>query len=117
MQSTTSYRRGDIILVDFVFTEGTGTRRRPALLLSSDTYNRGRQEAIVAAITSNTDRLLVGDYLIAEWSTAGLRHPSVATGIIRTVKQWDIVRKLGNISPSDMTGVEANLRLTLALSS
>ena len=115
MRSTTSYRRGDILLVDFVFTEGTGTRRRPALLLTSDTYNRGRQEAIVAAIISNTDWLLVGDYLIAEWSAAGLRFPSVATGIIRTIKQWDIVRKLGSISPRDMTGVEASLRLTLDL--
>jgi mRNA interferase MazF len=113
MQSTTLYRRGDIILVDFVFTVGTGTRRRPALLLTSDTYHRGRQEAIVAAITSNTDRLLVGDYLIAEWSTAGLRFPSVATGIIRTIKQWDIVRKLGSMSPQDMTAVEAKLTLEL----
>lgn len=115
MQSTTSNSRGDVVLIDFVFTEGGGSRRRPALLLTSDTYHRGRQEAVVSAITSNTDRLLVGDHLISEWSGAGLRFTSVAAGIIPTIKQWDIVRKLGNISLNDMAGVEASLRLSLDL--
>ena len=115
MPSTTAYSRGDVVLVDFVFTEGAGVRRRPALVLSSETYHRGRQEAIVAAITSNTGRLLVGDYLIADWQAAGLLFPSVATGIIRTIKQWAIIRKLGNTVPSDMEGIQASVRLSLDL--
>ena len=115
MQRTIVYSPGDVVLVDFVFTEGAGSRRRPALLLSSDTYNRGRQEAVVAAITSNTDRLLVGDYLIAEWEVAGLLYPSVATGIIRTVKRWGIIRALGRLTPRDMAGVPVVLRLSLVL--
>jgi mRNA interferase MazF len=87
MLSTTAYNRGDVALVNFVFADETGVRRRPVVVIGSDTYQRGRQEAIVAAITSNIDRLLAGDHLIGDWQSAGLLFPSVATGVIRTVKQ------------------------------
>jgi mRNA-degrading endonuclease toxin of MazEF toxin-antitoxin module len=54
------YKRGDVILVNFIFTDESGVKHRPGLVLSSDTYNTGRDEVIIAAITSRTDRLLVG---------------------------------------------------------
>lgn len=79
----TGYSRGDVVLVSFVFTDETGVRQRPAVIISSDAYHRGREEAIIAAITSRTDRVLVGDHLISHWREAGLLFPSVATGIIR----------------------------------
>lgn len=115
MQRTTTYSRGDIVLVNFVFAEGTGVRRRPAVLLSQDTYQRGRQEAIFAAITSNTGRLLIGDHLIADWREAGLLFPSVVTGILRTIKQDMIARNLGNLTPRDLEAVEGQLRQYLGL--
>ena len=115
MLRTTQYSRGDVILVNFVFTEGTGARRRPAVLLSSETYQAGRQEAIVAAITSNTERILVGDHPITDWQGAGLLFPSVVTGILRTIKQAAMVRKLGGLSSLDMESVENQVRLSLGL--
>ena len=82
----TSYKRGDVVLVRFIFSDETGERQRPVVILSPDTYHKSRQEAIIAAITSRTDRILVGDHLINDWEGAGLLFPSVATGIIRTIK-------------------------------
>ena len=41
----------------------------------------------MAAITSNVERLPVGDHRIAEWREAGLPSPSVVTGILRTIKR------------------------------
>ena len=49
-------------------------------------------EAIIAAITSQTERVLIGDHLIRDWRGAGLLFPSVATGIIRTIKQGMIAQ-------------------------
>ncbi len=115
MQRTTSYSRGDVVLVNFVFAEGTGVRRRPAVLVSAETYQMGRQEAIFAAITSNTERLLIGDYLIADWQGAGLLYPSVVTGILRTIKQDMMARKLGNLTSRDLEAVEGKLRQNLGL--
>ena len=117
MQSTTRYNRGDVVLVNFVFAEETGSKRRPVLLLSSDQYMKSRQEVVVSAITSNTRRILVGDYLMADWEEAGLLFPSVVTGIIRTIKQTMIDRKMGAVSTGDFAEIESSLRQILKLKS
>jgi mRNA interferase MazF len=111
----TGYKRGDVVLVRFIFSDETGERQRPAVIVSSDVYHRKRQEAIVAAITSRTDRILAGDHLIGDWQGAGLLFPSVATGIIRTIKQGMIARKLGAMRLPDMRRIEGNLRDALGL--
>ncbi len=111
----TEFNRGDVVLVSFIFSDETGERRRPAVIVSSDAYHQSRQEAIIAAITSRTDRILVGDHLISDWQGAGLLFPSVATGIIRTIKQGMIAKKLGTMPRPDMQGIEDNLRDALGL--
>ena len=115
MQSTIVYSRGDVVLVNFVFAEETGSKRRPVLLLSSDRYMHGRQEVVVSAITSNTRRLLTGDHLMFDWEEAGLLFPSVTTGILRTIKQSMIELRMGVVSKRDLTEVESNLIQILAL--
>jgi mRNA interferase MazF len=111
----TGYRRGDVVLVRFVFSDETGERQRPAVVVSSEAYHQSRQEAIIAAITSRTDRILVGDHLIGDWQSAGLLFPSVATGILRTIKQGMITKRLGVMPRSDMKRIEGNLRYALGL--
>ncbi len=108
-------RRGDVVLVKFVFADEKGVKRRPAVLISSETYQQGRREAVLAAITSHVGRTLVGDYQLADWAAAGLPLPSTVTGIVRTIKQDMILRTLGSLSRDDLAGVEAQLRSSLAL--
>jgi mRNA interferase MazF len=52
MPSTTRYRRGDIVLVSFPFTDLTSSKRRPALVVSPDSFNQAMQDVVLAAITS-----------------------------------------------------------------
>ncbi len=111
----TSYEQGDVVLVYFVFADETGAKRRPAVIVSIGEYHHSRQEAIMAAITSNVDRLLVGDHLIANWREAGLLFPSVATGIIRTIKQDMIERRIGVMALEDMEAIRLQLRQVLGL--
>jgi mRNA interferase MazF len=111
----TAYNPGDVVLVNFVFSDESGLKQRPALILSTDRYHRSRQEAIVAAITSNVTRLLAGDVRVRAWREAGLLYPSVVTGIIRTVKQDMISRKLGTLSENDLQTVKRKLREILVL--
>ena len=115
MQSTIGYSRGDVVLVDFVFSEENGSKRRPVLILSSERYMDGRQEVVVSAITSNTWRILMGDHLMVDWESAGLLFPSVATGILRTIKQNMIDRKMGSVSQRDLMEIEFNLNQILEL--
>src|SRR3972149_6786629 len=95
MPLMTGYKRGDVVLVRFIFSDETGERQRTAVIVSSHAYHQSRQEAIIAAITSRTDRILGGAPLISDWQAAGLLFPSVATGIVRTIQQGMIAKKLG----------------------
>ena len=111
----TAYSRGDVVLVGFVFSDGSGKKHRPAVVISSGNYHRARQEVVVAAITSDGGRRLSGGHLIANWKGAGLLFPSVVTGIFRTIKRTMIARKLGALAKPDLDAVEGALRRWLGL--
>ncbi len=111
----TSCSRGDIVLVKFVFADEKGAKQRPGLIVSTDRYHHGRREVILAAITSNVRRLLVGDYKIRAWREAGLLYPSIVTGIVRTIKHDMIGGKMGALPVSELHAVEDTLREILAL--
>ena len=111
----TACKRGDIVLVGFVFSDESGRKLRPAVVISSSVYNRARGEVIVVAITSNVGRQLVGVHLIADWKGAGLLFPSVVTGILRTISHTMIDRKLGTIGRPDRAAVDRELRRSLDL--
>ena len=111
----TGYKRGEVILVGITFTDESGWRIRPAVVVSSSAYHRARQEVVVAAITSNIRRLLFGDHMLAGWKEAGLLFPSVVTGIIRTIRQTMIHRRLGSLAKADLEAVDSRLRRCLGL--
>jgi|SRR5579863_2095984 len=52
MPSTTGYKRGDIVLVSFPFTDLGSSKRRPALVVSPDSFNDATRDLVLAAITS-----------------------------------------------------------------
>ncbi len=107
--------RGEIVLVRFVFSDERGAKRRPALVLSSELYNRGREDLVVAAVTSNIVRLLPGDCSLTEWEDAGLPRPSVVTGIIRTIRRGMVIRPFGHLTEADLRAVDRALASALGL--
>jgi mRNA interferase MazF len=111
----TASRRGDVVLVGFVFSDESGRKLRPAVVLSSPAYHRAREEVVIAAITSNVRRRLFGDHVLADWKGAGLLFPSVVTGVLRTIKRTMIDRSLGTMAPSDREACDRALRRSLGL--
>ena len=111
----TAFNRGDVVLVRFVFSDESGAKLRPAVVVSSRAYNKARQEVIVAAVTSNVDRRLFGDRLVVDWRAAGLLFPSLVTGILRTIRRAMIERRLGALPAKDLAAVDQELRRSLAL--
>lgn len=105
--------RGDVMLVRFVFADEQGAKRRPVLVLSGGAWLAGRQEVVVAAMTSNTERLLPGDRMLRHWQAAGLPQPTVVTGILRTVKRDMLERRFGSIHAQDWAAVREELGLML----
>lgn len=108
--TSSSYKRGDIILVDIAFSGVVGYKCRLAVIISANKYNTAGIKVIVAAITSNiSPPFRPGDYILKDWTSAGLLKPSAVRGVLATVDKSDIVRKLGVLSTPDLATVEQSL--------
>ena len=55
-------KQRDVVPIDFPFSDLTGTKVRPALVISNNAYNAANLDAVVLAITSN---LSTHDYKVA----------------------------------------------------
>ncbi|MDP2755969.1 MAG: type II toxin-antitoxin system PemK/MazF family toxin, partial [Nitrospirota bacterium] len=72
-------KRGDIVLLPYPFTDLTGQKPRPALVISSDNFNNNNQDAVFIFITK-TDYKTPYDLRIESndprFLPTGLKSPS-----------------------------------------
>ncbi len=93
---------GDIVLLKFPFTDGTKTKKRPALIIND--LNDG--DIIVCRITSHIYNTK-NDIFINEWEKAGLKLPSVIrVHKIATLDKELIDTNMGQINESTEMKVE-----------
>lgn len=110
----TPYKPGDILLVPFPFTDQTTTKQRPAVVLSSEAYNRSHPDIILAPITSKIARTS-DEVLISEWQSAGLLKASAVKPILASFETSLVRRQLGVLSTSDLQSVRELFRRILVL--
>jgi len=102
MPNMTTYKFGDIILVPFPFTDQTISKKRPAVVVSSDEYNTGRADLIIMAVTSRLYQVnKLGEKLVDDWKGAGLLKPSVFKPVLATIENTLVLRKLGCLKAED----------------
>ena len=107
----TTYKRGDVVLVPFPFSNQTATKKRPAVLISSTRYNNASQDIIIMAITSQTEKLQeIGECLVKNWKEAGLLKPSAIKSALSTIEQKLVFKKLGTLSDDDLTSLNTILK-------
>ena len=109
----TPFKRGDVILIAFPFTDLTTTKMRPGVIVSSDRFNKKYEDIVVAAITSQVPKSLSNDDFSlshTDQADAGLPKASIVKlGKIVTLDQRFVRKKLGRIPE------ETLFRLTSAL--
>jgi mRNA interferase MazF len=114
--------RGDVVLVEFPYVDGTHGKIRPALVIQCERNNVRLQNTVVAMITGNIrfattepTQVLV-DPQTPEGNSSGLHGRSaVKCENIFTVSQRDILRTIGQLTPPLMLQVDAALRLSLGI--
>lgn len=112
----TAYERGDVVLVPFPFSDQTITKKRPAVIISSNTYNNASSDIVIMAITSQTEKTVgIGECLIKDWQGAGLLKPSAIKPAISTIEQALVLKKLGKLPPKDIISLENTLKEFLDL--
>jgi mRNA interferase MazF len=113
---TTGYNRGSVVLVPFPFTDLSAVKRRPALVISNEEYNRATGDVIIAQITSKVNSPpRPGDYRLRDWQAAGLPLPSLVRARMTTLHSSLLVRSLGRIPDDEMRSISGRLAKTLGL--
>ena len=103
----TDYKQGDVILVPYPFGERASGKKRPALVVSSSEYNQATGELVIAQITSRVSaKAHPGDYHIKDWREANLPRPALVRFRLATVKASLVLRRLSELSESDLQGVQ-----------
>jgi mRNA interferase MazF len=116
-QSTTTWRKGDVVLVPIGFTDQSGSKRRPAVIISSDQYNTQSPDVMIASITGNLQAIRhPGDHLLHHWQEARLLRPSLVQTKIATIEISILGRRLGRLSRDDLIELDHGLQEALGLS-
>lgn len=115
-------KRGDVVLVDFPYSDQTGSKLRPALVVQADALNQKLDDTILALITSSKRRMvgsatqLVIDVSTIEGKRTGLRMDSVVQcENLVTREQRLLQKKLGDFAPNLMIAIDNCLRAALSL--
>ena len=102
-----------------VFTGQGGAKRRPALIISTESFHRKLPDVIVCPISSQPryfERPGPGDVPLGRWEAVGLRYPSSArTSNLLSVEKRLIRRTLGMLHADDLQRVALGLRRALGL--
>lgn len=103
---------GAVVTVEFPGVQGV--KRRPAIIVSSETYHKSRPDVVLALLTSQIGGATSPtDYQLKDWSEAGLRGPSAFRAFFATLPE-STVTVIGQLSERDWAEVKSRLRLALA---
>jgi len=112
----TRFEPGTVVLVRFPFTDLTGSKQRPGVVVSSPEHQRSGRDLIVAAISGQrVDEPGAFDHVVTDWKTAGLLMPSVVRcGKLVTLERTMVRQPLGTMSSPDFDAVMGSVRRALA---
>jgi mRNA interferase MazF len=110
--------RGDVVEVDWPFTDMTGSKTRPAVVVQADFLNSLIDDTVLVQITGTRHAIPGTEVLLdpAVETTSGLSKVCVASCInILTFEQVRVLRTVGRLSDAAMREIEASLNLVLGI--
>ena len=115
-------KRGDIVLANMPFTDMSGAKIRPALVVQCDVNNARLDDVIVAMITRTTNRAsleptqLLIDIATPDGKTTRLLHTSaVKCEHLITLHQNLVIKAIGQMPATLMGKIDECLKVSLEL--
>ena len=111
-------RRGDVVLVDWPYTDQQGSKLRPAIVVQADSLNSLLDDTILVQVTGTGHSIPGAEVEIdlAQEPTSGLVKISYASCFnILTVEQATIDQTLGYLSNALMSQLEKCLKTVLEI--
>jgi mRNA interferase MazF len=107
-----SYSQGEVVLVRYPFSDLSGSKVRPAIIINV-LYTS--QDRFIVPLTSKTTLLLSGEFVLTDWHQAELNVATAVKRGIYTIHESLITKSVGNLSDVDKQELEKSLRLWLGL--
>jgi mRNA interferase MazF len=112
--------RGDVVLANIRYSDQTGAKVRPAVVVSSDKNNAVLDDVILAAVSRFTRPAAFThvflDPATADGKAAGVLHPSyIQCENLFAFDQRLILKTLGRVSASALQQINACLKAALEL--
>jgi len=108
-----SYFKGEVVLFPYPFTDLSTKKVRPAVIVGSteSKYN----DVFIVPLTSKTNNLGTGEFVLSEWKPAGLNVASAVKRGCYLVDTGLILKSMGKLSNTDLDNLEKSLRAWLDL--
>jgi mRNA interferase MazF len=107
-----SFSKNDVVLVAYPFSDRSGVKVRPAVVVSGEHRSR---DVFVVPLTSKTDRMIEGEFSLADWHGAGLNVASVVKRGLYTIHESLVIKMVGRLGTDDARQINAALRQWLGL--
>ena len=110
-----AFEFAEVVLVLFLFTDQSGIKKRPAVIVSSRAYNVNRRDIVIMAITSQVRTpLSFGEAMVTDWQAAGLLKPSLLKPVFTSIEQGLVIGSMGALSADDQAMLRGLLAQILA---
>ena len=104
-------KKGDIIQVQFPFTDQQGSKKRPALVIAVEA-----PDVTVAFITGNTNLARLHDAVLQPTTLNRLSKPSLVRVLkLATLDPSQLHGRIGELTAAELQQVDVGLRLGLQL--
>jgi mRNA interferase MazF len=106
-------KKGDVVLLPFPFTDVSGNKVRPAVVLVVDEL-----DVTVAFLTTQSDWQRADDLLLTPSETNGLKKQSLLrVPKLATIERSLVLGRLGSLSEPNLSALNQKLILVFQLSS
>ena len=115
-------KRGDVVIVEFPYTDQQKTKKRPAVVIQADSYNAKLTTTVVAMISGNVavasdPANVFVDPSNSNGQSSGLHGPSVIKCYnLFTISQNKVLRTIGKLSDALKQKLNACLKTALEIS-
>ena len=108
-----NYSKGDVVLLPYPFTNLKATKVRPAIVAATED---GRYaDVFVVPVTSRTENLNTGEFVLRDWDKTGLNVVSVVKRGCVLVEASLIKLTVGKLSKRDVATFNSALKKWLEL--
>jgi mRNA interferase MazF len=110
-------KRAEVVLVDWPFSDRTGSKLRPAVVVQADFLNALIADSVLVQITGKT-RGAVTEVLLdpAVETTSGLKQVSYPVcNNVQTLDQALVHKRMGELSAAAMREIEEKIKQALEL--